>query len=279
MRFGLPSRLVIAFVAGLILIFQIITFTPIASNDNGAPFSWALSGGQEPDPIIAQQIDVLVSMKETKRVTLLSIRNNGESGTYVVEVKNPDGAIRLVKAKGWDGEQLDSSTVKVSTNDKPIKRGGNLILLILTENSSSSLQWSVADNIGKVFASGTVKERIKQAESKPIIHKEKQEQVKSQPAKDDNALTLKVADRERKRPVEGATIIIIDSSGKVVAGKTTDNNGEIKLIVSSGMYKVTIQANSYNKLVESLEVQGDMQRTFELTRTSSVTIRTTAATN
>ena len=269
-------RQVIAFVAGLILIFQIFGFTTLTPDDNVTPFSWALSSVPDPDPPITHQVDVSVAMKQTKRVTLLSIRNNGESALYSVEVKNPDGAIRLVKAKGWDGEQLDPSTVKVSTNDKPIKHGVSLILLIQTENSRSNLQWSVADNFGKVLASGTVKERVKQLESKPITKEEKQEQVKSQPATDDSALILKVTDRERKRPIEGATVIIIDSSGKVVAGKTTDNNGEIKLIVSTGMYKVTIQANSYNKLVESLEVKGDMQRTFELTRTSSVTIRTTA---
>jgi hypothetical protein len=278
LRLGLP-RQVIAFVAGLILIFQIFGFTTFAPDYNVTPFSWALSSGSGPDPTTTHQVDVSVAMKQTKLMSLLSIRNNGESTIHFVEVKNPDGAIILVKAKGWDGEQLDPSTFKISTDDRPLKRDGNLVLLIQTDNSSSNLQWSVADNIGDVLASGTVKERVRQSESKPIIQEEKEEQVKNQSTTDDNALILKVTDRERKLPVEGATVIIIDSSGKVVAGKTTDNKGEIKLIVSSGMYKVTIQADSYNKLVESLEVQGDVQRTFELTRTSSVTIRTTSVTN
>jgi hypothetical protein len=219
-------------------------------------------------------------MKQTKRVTLLSVRNNGESTIHSVEVKNPDGTIRLIKAKGWDGEQLDPSTfkVKVSTNDRPIKRGGNLILLILTENFGSSLQWNVGDSIGKVLASGTVKERTKQPDSKPVTQEDTEKVVNSQPATNDNTLIVKVADKNSKRPVEGATVIIIDSSSKVLAGKTTDSNGEIRLSVSSGNYKVTIQANSYNKLVETLQIHDDIQKTFELTRTSSVTIRTTAVT-
>ncbi|MGH9921929.1 MAG: carboxypeptidase regulatory-like domain-containing protein [Nitrososphaerales archaeon] len=218
-------------------------------------------------------------MKQTKRMTLLSVRNNSESPLYSVEVKNPDGAIKFAKAKGWNSKELDSSTAKISANDRPINRGGNLILLILTDNFSSSLQWSVADSIGKVLGSGTVKERAKQPTNKPVTEVGTEEVVKSQPDTNDNALMLKVVDGNSKRPVEGATVIIIDSSGKVLAGKTTDSNGEIKLIVSSGIYKVTIQANSYNKLVETLQIHGDTQKTFELTRTSSVTIRTTAITN
>jgi hypothetical protein len=267
-----------AFVCGLILIFQILAFSPLASNNNITRSSWALSGTAS-DPSLAQEVDVSVAMKQTKRMTLMSVRNNSESPLYSVEVKNSDGVIKFAKAKGWIREELDPNTAKISTNDRPINHGGNLILLILTENFGSSLQWNVGDSTGKVLASGTVKERAKQPESKPVTQEGTEEVVKSQTATNDNTLIVKVVDKNSKRPVEGAIVIIIDSSAKVLARKTTDSNGEIMLSVSSGNYKVTIQANSYNKLVETLQIHGDIQKTFELTRTSSVTIRTTAITN
>ncbi len=278
MEMCLVGRGVVAFVLGLILIFQISSSTTIASN-NGTPFSWALSSEPTRDPPVAQEVDVLLTMKQTKKLTLLSIKNNSESPVYSVEVKSPNGAIKFVKAKRWVGEQLDLSTLKVSTSDTPISQKGNLILLILTTNFSASLQWSVSDGIGKVLASGTVNERAGQSGNKSITQEGIVGVAESQSAADDNTLILKVVDRSSKRPVEGAVVIIINSSGKVLAGKTTDSNGEIRLIVSLGNYKVTIQADNYNKLVESLEVHGNTQKAFELTRTSSVTIRTTSTIN
>jgi hypothetical protein len=279
LEIGLVGRDVVAVVVGFLLIFQIFTFTAVASNSDITPSSWALSNEAALDPPLAAEADVSIAMKQIKRMTLLSIRNNSELSLYSVEVKNPNGAIEFAKAKGWNRVLLEPSTAKLITDDRPINYDGNLILLILAENFGSSLQWSVYDNLGNVLASGTVHERAKQPASKPTIQEGTEEAVKSQPATNNNSLILKVLDRNSKRPVEDATVIVIDSSGKVRAGKTTDGNGEIKLIVSSGNYRVTIQANSYNKLVETLQVDGDIKKTFELTRTSSVTIRTTAITN
>ena len=71
-----------------------------------------------------------------------------------------------------------------------------------------------------------------------------------------------------KTLVEGATVIVIDGSGKMLFGKMTDNNGELKLVLPNGGYKITIQANNYKKLTESIQIKGDMQKTFELVRTN-----------
>lgn len=268
-----------ACVLGFILTFQLFAFIPIAHKSSIAPSSWGVLSEQTPDPPITQQVNVSVAMKQTKRMTLLSVRNGSESQLFSIEVKSPDGAIKFVKVKGWDIEQVDRNTIKVSTNDRPINHGGNLIMLMLTVNSSSGLQWSVADGFGNVLASGTVKAHSKQPESMPITKEGTDEQVKSQPSTHDNILILKVVDGSSKRVVEGAAVIIIDGSGKMLAGKITDSKGEISLILSRGNYKIAIQADGYNKLVESLEVQGDIQKTVELTHSSGITIRTTAITN
>jgi hypothetical protein len=275
----LVERDTVACTFGLMLTFQIFAFTPNVYDSSVASSSWALLTGQTPDPPTTQQVDVLVAMKHVKRMILLSVRNIDESSLYSIEVRNPDGAIKFAKARGWDMEKLDPNVVKISTNDRPINRGRNLVLLVLNENFSSSLQWIVYDSFDKILASGTVKESTTQHTGNAVAKEGTEGASKSQPTTHDDTLMLKVVDGTSKRPVEGATVIIINSSGKVLASKTTDSNGEIILLLSHGNYKVVIQADGYNKLVESLELQGYMQKTVELTHSSGITIRTTAITN
>ena len=118
------------------------------------------SEGEEPSSLA-------VAMKQTKKTTIVSVRNNGEAPIYSVELENPDGKIRFVKVKAWNRERIDDSTVVVKTDDKPISTGKSLIILILTDNRSSILLWNVRDSFGSILASGTVTERAKQAVEEP----------------------------------------------------------------------------------------------------------------
>ena len=60
---------------------------------------------------------------------------------YGIEIKSTDGTIRFVKAKHWDREKIDQQTVKITTEDKPIARGSNKIVLLIVENKWSPLEW------------------------------------------------------------------------------------------------------------------------------------------
>jgi len=58
--------------------------------------------------------DVFVAMKHTKKMTLVSVRNDGDLPIYSVELENPNGAIRFVKAKAWDRERVNASTLSIN---------------------------------------------------------------------------------------------------------------------------------------------------------------------
>lgn len=97
-----------------------------------------------------------VSMAHTKKLTLVSVKNDGEIPFYSVVLNNPDGKIIFVKAKGWDRERLDEKTVNVYTGLTPIPKGRSLLILLLTDNHASSLFYNVKDKFGNVLADGVV---------------------------------------------------------------------------------------------------------------------------
>ena len=100
---------------------------------------------------------VNVVMKHKKKVTLVSIKNNGDEEIFGVQMKMHDGNISFVKGKGWDRDRIDQSTIIVQTDDRPIKPGRSLIFMLVVDNRTSSFQWTVLDNGGKIIAEGDVR--------------------------------------------------------------------------------------------------------------------------
>ncbi|MFQ5941896.1 MAG: hypothetical protein ACE5KA_09395, partial [Nitrososphaerales archaeon] len=98
---------------------------------------------------------ISVAMKIKKRLTLLAMNNNTELPIYGITVKSSDGSIRFVKALGWDRDKLDSSTVIVQTDDRPITKGHNKIVLLLLD-PSLGIEWKALDENGAEVASGAM---------------------------------------------------------------------------------------------------------------------------
>ncbi|MFQ5941562.1 MAG: hypothetical protein ACE5KA_07695, partial [Nitrososphaerales archaeon] len=103
--------------------------------------------------------EVYAVMKHTKKITLVSIKNQSDEPIYAVALENADGDIRFVKTRGWDRERIDTSKVVVSTGDRPVMPGNNLIILLITHVPAVALMWTTADQLGNILVSGIVIER------------------------------------------------------------------------------------------------------------------------
>jgi len=95
-------------------------------------------------------------MKHKQKVTLVSVKNNGDEELFGFEMKIKDGSIKFVKARGWDRERIDQSTVMLQTTDKPIKPSKSLIILLVVDNRTSSFEWSALDIGSNTLAKGNV---------------------------------------------------------------------------------------------------------------------------
>ncbi len=102
-----------------------------------------------------KMIDVSVAVKQTKKLTLISVKNNEQTPVYGVQLKLKDGEVKFVKAKGWDRDRVDKSTVLVSTKDMPLLPGRPLIILLLGTDPSASLEWTMLDQTAAMLGSGT----------------------------------------------------------------------------------------------------------------------------
>lgn len=140
-------------------------------------------------PALAQSTDnVSVSMKHTKKVTLVAVKNTGKEPIYGVKISFEDG-IKFVKARGWDREKVDQDTVMIMTQKSPIEPGRTLITILVVNNKEAQYQWSALDANGKVLA-GTMMES-KNAEEKPKEPEPKQQEKSTfQPTKLSSAVTL-----------------------------------------------------------------------------------------
>ena len=102
--------------------------------------------------------EVYVVMKHTKKMTLVSVKNQSDEALFSVLLENPNGDIRFVKARGWDRERIDANKVVVK-GDRPIIPGNNLIILLITRIPAPSLIWTTMDRFENILANGTVIER------------------------------------------------------------------------------------------------------------------------
>jgi len=102
---------------------------------------------------------ISVAMKHKQKLTLVSVKNNGDEEIFGFQMKIDDGKIRYVKARGWDRDKIDQSTIVVYTSDKPIKPGKSLIFLMVVDNKASSFEWAVLDTTGNMMVKGDVRPR------------------------------------------------------------------------------------------------------------------------
>ena len=89
--------------------------------------------------------DISVAMKHKKKITLLAVKNNDEFPIYMLELKAMDGKIRYVKAKDWDRSKIDASTVMIQTEDRPVTKGRNMIVLLILNDKDSWLECKAFD--------------------------------------------------------------------------------------------------------------------------------------
>ena len=120
-------------------------------------------GSQLPETPLdnATQLDVSVNLKQTKKLTLISVKNNEEMPIFGVQFKMPDADIRYVKARGWDRDKIDQNTVVVSTQDKPLLQGRPFIIILLSSNPNSTVEWLVLDNESKQLGNGVIQPSVK----------------------------------------------------------------------------------------------------------------------
>ncbi|MFY3740701.1 MAG: hypothetical protein HMLIMOIP_001144 [Candidatus Nitrosomirales archaeon] len=103
-----------------------------------------------------QEHDISVAMKLKKKSALLAIKNTGNTEIYSVKIKASDGNIRYVKAKGWDREKIDTSTVMIKTIDRPLVLNKTLIIILISDNRNSSYEWFVYDENNHKISDGLV---------------------------------------------------------------------------------------------------------------------------
>ena len=128
--------------------------------------------------------EVYAVMKHTKKMTLVSVKNQSDEALYSVLLENPDGDIRFVKARGWDRERIDANKVVVK-GERPIIPGNNLIILLITRIPAPSLIWTTMDRFENILTSGTVIERspeikVEAEPERPVGESEPKTESKSQ---------------------------------------------------------------------------------------------------
>lgn len=100
--------------------------------------------------------DISVAMKAKTKTLLLSMKNNGDTAVYSFEIKSQEGTIRSIKVKDWDRQKIDASTVMIHTDDKPLTKGRNIIILLVLDKKDSTFEWRALDSDGKIISDGIV---------------------------------------------------------------------------------------------------------------------------
>jgi len=100
------------------------------------------------------QLDISVTIKQTEKLTLISVQNNDELPLFGVKLNLEDGLIKFVKTRGWDRDRIDQNTVIVSTDDRPITAGKSLKIILISDNPNGSLEWSVLSKAGNELGKG-----------------------------------------------------------------------------------------------------------------------------
>lgn len=114
----------------------------------GMPSKKMPAGDTEP----AKQLDISFAVKQKKKMAVIAVKNNDAEPIFGIKLKI-DG-IKLVKAKGWEREKIDKSTVMLTTLEKPIGTGKTLLITVRADGTS--YEWAAFDKAGTQIASGRV---------------------------------------------------------------------------------------------------------------------------
>ncbi len=109
---------------------------------------------------LTDKIDVSVKIKHTMKLTLIALKNNEDVQIFGLKLKMTDGNIKFAKARGWDGHMIDNSTVTMNTQGNPLLRGRSMIVLLLSSNPNPSIEWSLLDKDGNLFANGVLQAKF-----------------------------------------------------------------------------------------------------------------------
>jgi subtilisin family serine protease len=110
--------------------------------------------------IIGQgQASISLAMKHKKKVSLVSVKNNGDLPVYGVELKINDGTIKFVKGRGWDRDRVNESTVIVEAIKRPINPGSSLIIILVVDNKDSEYEWRAFDQSERLITKGKLTSR------------------------------------------------------------------------------------------------------------------------
>jgi len=102
------------------------------------------------------QPDIFVAIKQKKKITLIAVKNNAEEQIFGFMIKTVEGDIKFIKARSWDRDRIDHSTVMLKTNDEPITKGRSIIIILITDNRNTSYQWSAFDKNNNEIAKGNL---------------------------------------------------------------------------------------------------------------------------
>jgi peptide/nickel transport system substrate-binding protein len=108
------------------------------------------------DELPTKQLDISLAMKHKKKVTLVAVKNNDQEPVFSIQIKITDGSIKFVKARGWDRDRIDQSTIAVHTDDKPINTGKSLIVILIVDNRVAPYEWSAFDKNSVQIATGSL---------------------------------------------------------------------------------------------------------------------------
>lgn len=101
-----------------------------------------------------EQLDISAGIKQKKKVTLIAVKNNDDEPIFAFKIKIVDGNIKFIKAKSWNRDRIDQSTVLAHTNDRPITKGKSMIIILITDNRSASYEWRAFDKNNIEIAKG-----------------------------------------------------------------------------------------------------------------------------
>ncbi len=99
---------------------------------------------------------ITVNMKVKKNSILLAVKNAGDQPVYSIKIKAADGKIKFVKARGWDREKVDPTTVMVKSTDRPLLGGQSLIVVLVIDNKASGIEWTAYNARSLMVSSGAL---------------------------------------------------------------------------------------------------------------------------
>ncbi len=116
---------------------------------------------------------ITVNLKYTKKSIVLAVKNESNTPIAGIKLKVIDGNIKFVKARGWDREKVDASTVIIQAHNKPISLGQTIIIMLLADRIHSGLEWTAFDSAHHTISTGILGEHSKNAKEEQPKPQEK----------------------------------------------------------------------------------------------------------